>query len=61
MIYNKDKAKSYILTAERSIEIVRRILAGETDQDILIALANKKIPTNRQLIDYYRKSLTIKV
>lgn len=60
MKYNKDKAKQYILVAERSIEIVRRVLAGDTDQDILIALATKQVPTNRQLIGYYRKQLELK-
>jgi len=54
--YNKVKAKDLILTAERSIRIIRGLMEGKTVQDI-VALEEPKV---RQLVYYYVKLLSKK-
>lgn len=54
--YNKREAKFIIQKAERSIRIVRGLLAGDTIQDIVA----KGDPSERTLVIYYQKRLLTK-
>lgn len=54
--YNKREAKIIIEKAERSIRIVRGLLAGATVQDIVA----KETPSDRTLVIYYQNRLLTK-
>ncbi len=49
---NATKAKRLKLTAQRTIDIINKILEGYSDKDIVMDLE-----CSRQLVEYYRNTL----